>query len=227
VQHHFRQANTGRQPHAAKSSASARQGSSPLRTWRGPARQLQWRDWVRQPHDAGAVGAEARIGGEIATPSAGRQGRRVPDLFRLYQRQIDRSGDSRNCVAEIPMRTRLNRSHRDRCKRLRTASHILGAFIHFPSDGLIVHPFCVPNYKQTIDCAVARRQVAALTVPIEIRSFDCGNMRIAEICRSAPRFFLQIRNFPHAAGMAHRHAVSRNKELALLKKSYEPSSRTS
>src|SRR5262249_19186157 len=41
---------------------------------------------VRQPHDAGAVGAEARIGGEIATPSAGRQGRRVPDLFRLYQR---------------------------------------------------------------------------------------------------------------------------------------------
>jgi hypothetical protein len=59
------------------------------------------------------------------------------------------------------MRMRLSRSHRDKCKRLRTASHILGASIHFPSDGLVVHPFCVLSYKQTIDCAAARWRMVA------------------------------------------------------------------
>lgn len=105
---------------------------------------------ARQPHDAGMVCAQARIGREIATPSAGRVGWRIPGLPRLRQLQIDRSADSRNCVAEIPTRTPWSRSHRETCRFLRTASHILGASVQFPlrciSDASILCTKLQTNY---------------------------------------------------------------------------------
>jgi hypothetical protein len=97
---------------------------------------------MRQPHDAGAVGAQARIGREIATPSAARAVRTSPGSRRLRQRPTGRPPDIRNRAAETPKRTPWSRGHRDRCKRRRSASQSVAASI-FPHRSIrCTHSVC-------------------------------------------------------------------------------------